>query len=87
MAASRGIELGTEEQYQDLQRFGNFDTKTSSWSKPSAAVRKLGGGLFGKSPIRPCLCVSQRGTVLLRRPGAFAASCGLRFRNLGPVCH
>src|SRR5881398_2609457 len=31
MAAAMGIELLTEEQYQELQRFGDFDTKTSSW--------------------------------------------------------
>ena len=47
MAAAMGIELLTEEQYQDLQRLGKFDTKTSSWLKTPAPVRKLGGGLFG----------------------------------------
>jgi hypothetical protein len=47
MAAAIGIELLTEEQYQELQKLGNFDTKTSSWVKAPAAIRKLGGGLFG----------------------------------------
>jgi len=47
MAAAMGIELLTEEQYQDLQRLGNFDTKTSSWLKTPDAVRNLGGALFG----------------------------------------
>src|SRR6266487_4321628 len=31
MAASMGIELLTEEQYRELQKLGEFDTKTSSW--------------------------------------------------------
>ena len=30
MAANMGIELLTEEQYRELQKLGNFDTKTSS---------------------------------------------------------
>lgn len=46
MAAAMGIELLTEEQYRDLQKLGNFDTKTSSWIKTSADIRKLGGALF-----------------------------------------
>ena len=46
MAAAMGIELLTEEQYRDLQKLGNFDTKTSSWVKTPADVRKLGGALF-----------------------------------------
>jgi hypothetical protein len=47
MAAAMGIELLTEEQYRELQKLGNFDTKTSSWVKAPAAIRKLGGALFG----------------------------------------
>ncbi|HZU43702.1 MAG TPA: DUF4256 domain-containing protein [Terriglobales bacterium] len=47
MAAAIGIELLTEEQYRDLQALGNFDSKTSSWLKTPADVRKLGGALFG----------------------------------------
>lgn len=47
MAADMGIELLTEEQYRELQLFGNFDTKTSSWLKTPDSVRKLGGALFG----------------------------------------
>jgi hypothetical protein len=46
-AAAMGIELLTEEQYQELQKLGEFDTKTSSWLKTSDAMRKLGGALFG----------------------------------------
>lgn len=47
MAAAMGIELLTEEQYEELQKLGNFDMKTSSWVQASADVRKLGGALFG----------------------------------------
>ena len=46
MAAAMGIELLTEEQYRELQKLGNFDTKTSSWVKTPADIRKLGGALF-----------------------------------------
>lgn len=46
MAATMGIELLTEEQYRDLQQLGKFDTKTSSWLKTPAPIRKLGGAIF-----------------------------------------
>jgi hypothetical protein len=46
MAAVMGIELLTEEQYRELQKLGNFDTKTSSWVKTPSEIRKLGGALF-----------------------------------------
>jgi hypothetical protein len=47
MARDMGIELLTEEQYLDLQKLGDFDTKTSSWVKSPADMRKLGGALYG----------------------------------------
>jgi hypothetical protein len=46
MAAAIGIELLTEEEYRELQKLGNFDTKTSSWVKTPADIRKLGGAIF-----------------------------------------
>ena len=46
MAAAMGIELLTEEQYRELQKVGDFDTKTSSWVKTPSEIRKLGGALF-----------------------------------------
>jgi hypothetical protein len=46
MAAEMGIELLTEEQYRELQKLGNFDTKTSSWLKTPPEIRKLGGAIF-----------------------------------------
>jgi len=45
-AAAMGIELLTEEQYRELQQLGKFDTKTSSWIKTPANIRKLGGAVF-----------------------------------------
>ena len=46
MAAAMGIELLTEEQYLELQKLGDFDTKTSSWVKTPSEIRELGGALF-----------------------------------------
>lgn len=46
MADAMGIELLTEEEYRELQKLGNFDTKTSSWVKTPPDIRKLGGALF-----------------------------------------
>jgi hypothetical protein len=48
MAAAMGIELLAEEQYRELQKLGNFDTKTSSWVKTPSDIRKLGGALFAE---------------------------------------
>jgi hypothetical protein len=46
MASAMGIEILTEEQYRELQKLGNFDTKTSSWLITPAEIRKLGGAIF-----------------------------------------
>ena len=46
LAAGLGIELLTEEQYRELQKLGNFDTKTSSWITTPSEIRKLGGDIF-----------------------------------------
>ena len=46
MATAMGVEILTEEQYRELQKLGNFDTKTSSWVKTPSEIRKLGGALF-----------------------------------------
>jgi hypothetical protein len=47
LATAMGIELLTEEQYQELQKLEEVDTKSSSWVKTSPEMRKLGGALFG----------------------------------------
>jgi hypothetical protein len=46
IAAAMGIELLNEDQYRELQKLGEFDTKTESWIQTPADIRKLGGGLF-----------------------------------------
>ncbi|MBN2612826.1 MAG: DUF4256 domain-containing protein [Bacteroidales bacterium] len=46
MAEAMGIQILTEAQYRELQKLGNFDTKTSSWVQTPPAIRKLGGALF-----------------------------------------
>lgn len=46
MAADMGIELLTEEEYRELQKLGEFDTKTSSWIKTPPKIRDLGGAFF-----------------------------------------
>lgn len=46
MADAMGIQILSEEEYRYLQRFGNFDTKTSSWIKTPEKIRDLGGAIF-----------------------------------------
>ena len=46
MATAMGITLLNEQEYRELQRFGDFDTKTSSWIQTPAEIRSLGGALF-----------------------------------------
>lgn len=71
-AAAIGIELLTEEQYLDLQKLGAFDTKTSSWLKAPAEMRKLGGALFGDRRF---------GRVFLYHNGAESYYAGRGFRG------
>ncbi|MGH9497055.1 MAG: DUF4256 domain-containing protein [Candidatus Sulfotelmatobacter sp.] len=71
-AAAMGIELLTEEQYQELQKLGEFDTKTSSWLKAPADMRKLGGALFGDRRF---------GRVFLYHNGAESYYAGRGFRG------
>jgi hypothetical protein len=71
MAVAMGIELLTEEHYRDLQKLGNFDTKTSSWIVTPPEIRKLGGALF---------CDRRYNTVFVYHNGAesYYAVRGLR---------
>lgn len=47
MAKEMGVEILNEEQYRELQKLGEFDTKTSSWLKTPEDIRKLDGAIFG----------------------------------------
>ncbi len=46
LATEMGIELLNEDQYRELQKLGEFDTKTSSWLSTPKDIRELGGALF-----------------------------------------
>lgn len=47
MAEAMGIKVLDEEEYQALQKLGNFDNTTSSWIMTPSDIRKLGGAIFG----------------------------------------
>ena len=72
LAAAMGIELLTEEQYRELQKLGDFDTKTSSWVKTPFAIRKLGGALF---------CDRRYDTVFVYHNGAESYYAARAFRG------
>lgn len=73
MAAGMEIEILTEEEYRQLQLCGNFDSKTSSWVKTPAAVRKLGGALF---------CDYRFGQVFVYHNGAESYYAARGFRGM-----
>src|SRR5215469_704387 len=72
MAAAMGIGLLTEEQYRELQKLGEFDTKTSSWVKTPSNIRNLGGALF---------CDRRFDTVFLYHNGAESYYAARGFRG------
>lgn len=72
LAAAMGIELLTEEQYFELQKLGNFDTKSSSWVKTPADIRKLGGALY---------CDRRYNRVFVGHNGAQSYYSGRGFRG------
>jgi hypothetical protein len=72
MAAAMGMELLTEEQYFELQKLGEFDTKTSSWIATPANIRKLGGALY---------CDRRYGRVFVGHNGAQSYYGGRGFRG------
>ncbi|TLS36804.1 DUF4256 domain-containing protein [Pseudalkalibacillus caeni] len=72
MATVMGIELLTEEQYRELQKLGNFDTKTSSWVQTPANIRKLGGAIF---------CDRRYDTVFVYHNGAESYYAARGFRG------
>ncbi len=71
MAASMGLELLSEEEYFTLQKLGEFDTKSSSWIKTPADIRKLGGALY---------CDRRYGRVFVGHNGAQSYYSGRGFR-------
>ena len=77
LAADMGIELLTEEGYRALQSRQlpgeNLDTKTSSWLKTPAEIRKLGGAIFADF---------RYGTVFVYHNGAESYYAARGFRGL-----
>lgn len=73
MANKMGIELLNEEEYRDLQKLGNFDTKTSSWLRTPSEIRKLGGAIFGDFRFE---------TVFIYHNGAESYYGGRGFRGI-----
>jgi hypothetical protein len=72
MAGAMGIELLREEEYRELQKLGEFDTKTSSWVKTPSEIRKLGGALF---------CDRRYDTVFVYHNGAESYYAARGFRG------
>jgi hypothetical protein len=72
MAGDMGVELLSEDEYRDLQKLGEFDTKTSSWVKTPADIRKLGGALF---------CDRRYDTVFVYHNGAESYYAARGFRG------
>ena len=72
MAATIGIEILTDVQYRQLQKIGNFDTRTSSWLKTPPDIRKLGGAIFADR---------RYGTVFVYHNGASSFYSGRGFRG------
>jgi hypothetical protein len=72
MATDMGIEILTEAEYRELQKLGKFDTKTSSWIKTPADIRKLGGAVF---------CDRRYDTVFLYHNGAESYYAARGFRG------
>ena len=71
-AEAMGVELLTEEQYRELQKLGEFDTKTSSWVKTPSNIRKLGGAIF---------CDFRYGNVFTYHNGAESYYAARGFRS------
>jgi hypothetical protein len=72
MATVMGVELLTEEEYRNLQEFGKYDTKTSSWIRTPSDIRKLGGAIFADF---------RYGNVFVYHNGAESYYAGRGFRG------
>ena len=72
MATAMGVELLTEQEYFELHKLGEFDTKRSSWIKTPAEIRKLGGALY---------CDRRYGRVFVGHNGADSYYSGRAFRS------
>ena len=71
MATAMNAALLTVEEYQGLQKLGQFDTTTSSWVQTPDRIRKLGGALF---------CDRRYDTVFVYHNGAESYYAARGFR-------
>lgn len=67
-----GFDMLNEEEYRQLQQFGDFDLKSSSWVDTPADIRDLGGALF---------CDKRYNTVFLYHNGADSYYAARGFRG------
>ena len=72
LAAAMGVQLLSEAEYRELQQFGDFDLKTSSWVLTPPAIRRLGGALF---------CDRRYGQVFTYHNGAQSYYAARGFRG------
>ncbi len=72
MSSAMGIDLLTEQEYRELQKVGDFDTKTSSWLKTPSHIRRLGGAIF---------CDRRYDTVFMYHNGAESHYAARGFRG------
>ncbi|EZH65232.1 hypothetical protein DH09_16435 [Bacillaceae bacterium JMAK1] len=73
LAAELGVTLLTESEYRNLQKYGPFDQKTSSWIETPSSVRELGGALF---------CDYRYGQVFVYHNGASSYYGSRGFRGI-----
>src|SRR5437899_6879335 len=72
LATAMGVELLTEQEYFELQKLEEFDTKRSSWIRTPPEIRKLGGALY---------CDRRYGRVFVGHNGADSYYSGRAFRG------
>lgn len=72
LAGELGVELLSEDEYRELQKLGEFDTKSSSWLRTPPEIRKLGGAIFGDRRF---------GRVFVYHNGAQSYYSGRAFRG------
>ena len=71
MTTAMGATLLTPDEYQGLQKLGQFDTATSSWVQTPTKIRTLGGALF---------CDRRYDTVFVYHNGAESYYAARGFR-------